>query len=353
MLQVPVNKKVRILYAIQGTGNGHIARATTLIPEIRKYADVDVLLSGLQVELSTAFKIDFRLKGLGFIFGKRGGIDVPQMLRKINLLAFFKEVKDLDLSCYDLVLNDFEPVSAWACKLQNVPCIQISHQTAVKDPNAPKPERGSLMGSWILKNYAPSLSSFGFHFQSYAENIFTPIIRDEVRSKKSIEGSHYTVYLPAYDDKYLVAILKKIKNVHWEVFSKRAKSTFHIDNVKISPIKNEDFIESISGCAGVLCGAGFETPTETLFLGKKLVVIPMSNQYEQQCNAVALEKIGVLVLKELHDKYVHQIEKWVCEDQKIHIYYPDNKGEVVRKLLAFANQRYFQNQFTFNFDVAS
>jgi hypothetical protein len=32
----------------------------------------------------------------------------------------------------------------------------------------------------------------------------------------------------------------------------------------------------------------FETPAEALFLGKKLLVIPMTGQYEQECNAAAL-----------------------------------------------------------------
>jgi len=47
-----------------------------------------------------------------------------------------------------------------------------------------------------------------------------------------------------------------------------------------------------SKATGVFCGAGFETPAEAMFLKKKLMVIPMKGQYEQQCNAAALEEIG-------------------------------------------------------------
>jgi hypothetical protein len=39
-----------------------------------------------------------------------------------------------------------------------------------------------------------------------------------------------------------------------------------------------------------LCNAGFETPAEALFMDKKLFVIPIHNQYEQECNACALIK---------------------------------------------------------------
>ena len=50
-----------------------------------------------------------------------------------NLVQFCKEVKQLDLSSYDLVLNDFEPVTAWAAKQQNKPSIGISHQNAFRN----------------------------------------------------------------------------------------------------------------------------------------------------------------------------------------------------------------------------
>jgi hypothetical protein len=43
---------------------------------------------------------------------------------------------------------------------------------------------------------------------------------------------------------------------------------------------------------GVLCGAGFETPAEAIYLRKKLLVVPMKNQYEQQCNGIAVEENG-------------------------------------------------------------
>ncbi len=47
----------------------------------------------------------------------------------------------------------------------------------------------------------------------------------------------------------------------------------------------------------MLCGAGFETPAEALFLGKKLMVIPMKGQYEQHINAASLKELGIPVLK--------------------------------------------------------
>ena len=61
------------------------------------------------------------------------------------------------------------------------------------------------------------------------------------------------------------------------------KPTNTIDNIIIRPVNNQDFVKSLSTCSGVICGAGFETPAEALFLKKKLLVIPMKGQFEQQC----------------------------------------------------------------------
>lgn len=94
-------------------------------------------------------------------------------------------------------------------------------------------------------------------------------------------------------------MLSKVKDVKWEVFSKHSRNSREEKNLNIKPINNEAFIKSMASSEGVLCGAGFETPAEALFLGKKLMVIPMKNQYEQHYNAAALMAMGIPVIKSL------------------------------------------------------
>jgi uncharacterized protein (TIGR00661 family) len=83
-----------------------------------------------------------------------------------------------------------------------------------------------------------------------------------------------------------------------------------------------------------LCGAGFESPAEALYLQKKLMVIPMKGQYEQQCNAAALNQLGVPVLKTLKIDYLNQIKNWVDLPQNISVDYPDITEEIIDKLIA-------------------
>ena len=320
---------MRILYAIQGTGNGHLSRAVDIVPCLQKHGDVDILVSGSQADLTLPFLVKYKLSGLSFIFGKSGGVSLWKTLARTNIRKLIKSIKNLPVEQYDLVITDFEPVSAWACYFKNKACIALSHQSAVLSPGLPQPDHTDMMGRLILKNYAPSSSQYGFHFSAFKENIFTPVIRDQVRAQKVNDNGHYTVYLPSYDDTRLISFLSEFKDITWDVFSKHNTRLSIIKNITIQPINGEKFTASMASSSGVLCGAGFETPAEALFLGKKLMVIPMKNQYEQHLNAAALRAMQVPVIKSLKPKYKPLISEWLNNGQSIPVNYPDRTQEII------------------------
>ena len=86
-------------------------------------------------------------------------------------------------------------------------------------------------------------------------------------------------------------------------------------------------------CKGVLCGAGFETPSEALFLKKKLMVIPMKNQYEQQCNAASLKKMGVPVIYDLNHDMIEIIRDWTKSRKIINVNYQGSPRKVLDQIL--------------------
>jgi uncharacterized protein (TIGR00661 family) len=323
---------MKILYAIQGTGNGHLTRAKEIIPILKEKGDVDILISGSECDIVLEYPITYKLYGLNYTFGKNGGINFWQTFRKVRLFRFLREIKNLPVKNYDLIINDFEPVSAWAAKFKNVNCISLSHQNAVLDEASPKKGKFKIE-RLILKYYAPAKLKFGFHFASYSSSIFTPIIRKKIRHSSVNNKGHYTVYLPSYDHNKILEVLSEVPLVKWHIFSKKTKQLIFKKNVMIYPINEFDFIKSITTCEGVLCGAGFETPSEALFLNKKLMVIPMKNQYEQQCNAAALEKMGVPVIKTLEKKRLKKIAKWIYSDATYKVNYPDITEDILESIL--------------------
>ncbi|SKB81074.1 glycosyltransferase family protein [Daejeonella lutea] len=320
---------MKILYAIQGTGNGHLSRALDIVPCLQKHGEVDILVSGSQGDLSLPFSVKYKLSGLSFIFGKSGGVSLWKTFARTNIRKLIRSIKNLPVEDYNLVITDFEPVSAWACYFKNKACISLSHQSAVLSPGLPRPEHADMMGKLLLNNYAPSSAQYGFHFSPFRENIFTPVIRSQVRTQELSNQGHYTVYLPSYDDKRLINFLSEFPDVKWDVFSKHNSKLSRTKNITIQPVNGEKFTASMASSAGVLCGAGFETPAEALFLGKKLMVIPMKNQYEQHLNAAALKAMAVPVIKSLKPRYKSMIEEWLKNGQKISVNYPDITQQIV------------------------
>lgn len=324
---------MKVLYAIQATGNGHISRAKELIPYLQKNIEVDVLLSGTSADIELGLPIRFYFKGLSFVFGKNGGVNIWRTIAQMDFWRFFKDIKRLPLNEYDLVINDFEPVSAWACFLQKKQCFALSHQFSLLNEKVPIPEKKARLSHLILKYYAPASVGYGFHFKSYASSIYTPVIQKELKSIRPRKENYFVVYLPAFDDKKIISVLSKIYNTNWVVFSKHTKERYSYGNIKVEQISNQGFIEKLINCSGVLCGAGFETPSEALYLKKKLLVIPMKNQYEQQCNAEALKNMGVPVMYDFNQNNIKIIEDWIKSKKIIEVDYSESPQKVINQII--------------------
>jgi uncharacterized protein (TIGR00661 family) len=323
---------MKILYAIQGTGNGHISRAREIVPLLQQHGDVDLLISGTQADVKLSQEIKFQLHGFSFIFGKKGGVNHYETWKSMNLPRFFSDMRKLPLKDYNLILNDFEPVTAWACKLRGIESVGLSHQASFLSVKVPKPQSINW-AQLVMKYYAPSTHHVGFHFKAYDNFIHTPVIRSEIRNLITTNLGHYTVYLPAIDDQFLLPILKQIPQVEWQVFSKHTKSTYRDGNVSVCPVNNEQFNASLASCAGLLTGGGFEGPSEALFLGKKLLVVPMKFQYEQQCNAFALQKMGIPVIWGSNKNWLPTLMKWVSDNQEHQFSFPDETAMVIDKVV--------------------
>jgi uncharacterized protein (TIGR00661 family) len=329
---------VKILYAIQGTGNGHIARAEDIVPILQQYGDLDLFVSGAQADIKLSYPVKYKSKGLSFFFGKTGGIDFLKTFKKNSSKEVYKEIKKFPVENYDLVINDFEPITAWACRKRDVPCVGLSHQSALLSLKTPRPRNMDPVGEWILHNYAPISKYVAFHFESYDDNIFTPVIRSDVRNAKIETKDHYTVYLPAYDDKKLVPLLSKIPQIKWHVFSKHAKKAYHVEKLSVYPVSKEHFAQSMITSTGVLCGAGFETPAEALYLGKKLLVVPMKSQLEQHYNAAALKNMGVPVLKKMKKKNIEKVIEWIESEKRVSVDYRDTTNEAVARAITLGTR---------------
>jgi len=303
---------MRILYGIQLNGNGHITRSSEIIETLfLNGCSVDVIGSGNNSNLNLYYPLEKKFKGLSLYYNSKGTIDWINSIKDANLNQLLKDI-NYDVKGYDLVISDFEPISAWSAYKNNVKCINISNQNSLLFKSVPKFNRDFIAESF-LRYFAYSEHRIGIHYKQYNNQIFQPII------PKSILNGHYKsenftiVYLPAYSLNYLVESFKKHKNKKWVVFSKEVKNYYYDQNVKVFPLSTENFQEHLKRCSSVITASGFSTTSEALVLGKKLWSIPIKKQYEQICNSKALKDMGIFI----EDLNYNSIKQWIEEYENI------------------------------------
>ncbi|GMM89275.1 MJ1255/VC2487 family glycosyltransferase [Vibrio fortis] len=328
---------MKILYGVQGTGNGHIARARAMANALKaKNVDVDFLFSGRDGDKyfsMEAFGNYQTRHGLTF-FSEQGQVKYGKTFLKNSLLRFRREIAELDLSHYDLVLNDFEPVSAWAAKKQKVPCIGISHQNAFRFD---VPKKG---GNWIehsvIQHFAPTEHYIGLHWYHFEQPILPPIVHTlSGREKASCaEGSadFSLVYLPFEDlDDVTDLLIKFISHqfvcYHPDIIEQRT-----VENIVFKPLSHDGFQIDLQACSGVIANGGFELPSEAMTLGKKLLLKPLAGQFEQLSNVATLEALGLAQMMSFLDPAA--LRSWLGEKQAEMVSYPDVASAIVEWILA-------------------
>ncbi len=324
---------MKILFGIQGTGHGHISRAREILPELQKYASVDVLISGYGCNLDLhGYRVD-KKRGISLVYDRRGRVSFLKTMGNIKFNVFVDDLMGVTASEYDLIISDFEPITSWAARKSGIPVVGLSHQASFLSHQTPRPAVRSYFAEKILRHYAPCTHPVGFHFRRYDNFIQAPVIRSEVRNLKPIEGDHVTVYLPAYEDLFLVEFFSQLSEVEWELFSIHTRVPHRIKNCLIQPVNNQTFLKSLERSYAVMTGGGFETCAESLFLGKKLMVIPITNQYEQLCNAAALSKFGVPVLQKLDYSGITNVDKWLNDDFSARLPEYCDVPELIRQII--------------------
>ncbi len=311
---------MKIFYGVQGTGNGHITRARVMAKEL--YAagiDVHFQFTGRPADKYFDMEIfngyDSRA-GLTF-HTEKGKVSYLKTALDAKPITFIKDLRSLDLSGYDLVISDFEPVTAWAAKNQKIPVLGIGHQYAF---NHKIPREGSdPIADQVMKYFAPADVGVGLHWHHFGQPILPPII-DTPETPLSIIKNKIIVYLPFEDQNEVIRLLSPFRKFEFHLYSPDvAKST--IDHITWKPLSRDGFQKDLYDCAGIISNAGFELASESLQLGKKILAKPLHAQMEQISNAAALQQLGYGHV--MHDLDAAVIEHWLHDNHAVHVTYPN------------------------------
>lgn len=327
---------MKILYGVQGTGNGHISRARAMAPALADQGiEVDYLFSGRPAERYFDMEPfgNFELRhGMSFVV-KNGRIDRFNTLKKSNPWRFISEIRNLDLSAYDLVLTDFEPITAWAAKLAGKRCIGVSRQYAFCY-NIPKIPSG--LGQLVFSYYAPADIKLGCHWDSFGEPILPPIIETNPWPQ-DIQSNLILVYLPFEDLPNLVSVLNRLPHTQFEIYHPDASENKKFHNVSVFKPARQAFQQSMARCSGIIGNAGFELASEALHMGCPLLVKPLNGQVEQLSNVMNLKLLGLAAsINEIDSEAINQ---WMEDRKSVQVLYPDVAHELAKWIATESSDR--------------
>ncbi|GGI87977.1 MJ1255/VC2487 family glycosyltransferase [Shewanella gelidii] len=320
---------MKILYGIQGTGNGHLTRARLMAAALhRKHIAVDFFFSGRQPNQFFDMQCfgNYQVQP-GLTFATRNGeVQLLNTALQNSLVRTLKDVHDLDLAGYDLVLNDYEPLSAWAAKRQGIPSVGISHQAALKYD---VPKIGNHWFNEVLLNYfAPTDISLGCHWHHFGFEILPPFV-DTAEPRAHLDNA-ILVYLPFENPVAIVSLLAQMPTQKFWVY--HGIQPQHIpDNVTWFGFSREGFKQHLAQCDGVISSAGFELISEALTLGKKLLIKPVLGQFEQLSNLAALQLLGAADGMSHLD--LQAVKRWLKSPSPEPIAYPQVGDALVDWLL--------------------
>jgi uncharacterized protein (TIGR00661 family) len=309
---------LKILYGVQGTGNGHIARTRALLPALKnKDVEIDFVFSGRSEEDFFDMQEfgNYRVfRGLTLIY-KRGRLEIMKTVLGNNLFTFIGDVISLNMANYDLVISDFEPITAWSTRLKGKPCVALSHQCAF-EYDIPKAQ-GYWGSKLIMKIFAPAKTKIGFHYDHFNQPVLPPLV--SATAKVHERSGTILVYMGFEAVEDIVSFLSGFTGISFEVFAKVDKRQER-GNITINPLSVDGFHQQLVACDGVISNAGFELSSECLVYGKKLLVKPLSGQYEQSCNVVALEMMGRATAMDSLDREV--LKEWLKQPTERPIIFP-------------------------------
>lgn len=331
---------MRLLYGVQATGNGHISRARALRHHLAAAGcQIDFLFSGRAADkfFDMAEFGDYQLrKGLSFV-SQAGKINLLQTAKQADIATLWQDVGALNTRRYDLVLTDYEPVTAWAARRQGTPVLALGHQYALQSP---VPLAG--FGWWyrrLLYNFAPARQSIGLHwhhFNSAATDrhvVLPPVVHLPGTQLPINDSDPFVlVYLPFEAPADITNWLAPLTAWRFRVYGPAGAPATVPAHIRFMPASVAGFQQDLHQCQAVVSNAGFELISEALQLKKSVLVKPLQGQPEQQANALALEQLQLaascqqLSSERLRNFLVHY-------QSKQQVQYPDVAQAISRWLL--------------------
>lgn len=299
---------MKILYGVPGEGMGHATRTKVIVHHLLKNHEVRIISSG---KAYTFLKAQFGervhlIEGLNFIH-KEGGISRSRtafdFITKSSDKLYKNFHKYIELHKTfkpNLVISDFESFSTVFSKINRIPLLSIDNIQVINrcklDISIPLHQKSNFkIAQQIVKAKVPQankyLISAFFNPLPLKSNtlIIPPIIRQEIVNTTRERGNHFLVYQNSLSARQLLPILEQLPGETFYVYGAGVRESHH--NVEFFPFNEKEFINHLAQAKAILTNGGYSLISEAVYLGKPILSIPLTNQFEQYLNAAYIEKL--------------------------------------------------------------
>lgn len=310
---------LKILYGICGLGNGHAMRQLPLLEELAA-RDTNLFLFAYS-QSHTFFKpwaearrIPLAEVAVPFTVTTAEGVDEeatrthPANLNRNFAIpnAAAHAAVTHHFGRPDLVITDYEPISAQFAYQHNVPLITLDQQSKflLTGNTLPPTLNGFSPTEEItrLRHFFPHathrLACSFFKVEGTGTNvtIIPPTLRPCIQNLmlKSAKNPTFTVYITGTNGSLelssLTQTLATFPSVRFNVFT-RANLGALPPHITLHQPEESTFLQSLSISHGIITSAGHSLLSEAMFLGLPVLAIPTAI-YEQHLNATIIQQEG-------------------------------------------------------------
>jgi uncharacterized protein (TIGR00661 family) len=294
----------KIVYGVSGEGSGHSSRSREMITHLEQLGHVVKVVSydrGYR-NLRDDFDV-FETEGLHISSSDNKVSKVKTFTENLQRLSKgHKKLQELRKEIFkgfkpDCVITDFEPMTAYLANHYDLPLITIDNQHRLRYMSYPCPanlQNDRRMTVNIIRAMVPrpDISLVTTFYLGEPSNdrtfFFPPILREVVLSLLPRQDDHILVYLTSGFETFM----RKLKTFHRERFLIYGLDRNHVDgNFTYKPFSGKGFLEDLSSCKAVMATAGFTLMTESFYLRKPYLALPMLGQFEQEINGYLMAKL--------------------------------------------------------------
>lgn len=315
---------MRVMFAVQGEGRGHLTQAMAAAEILRQTGHhlAAVVVGGdsnrsLPPYFESSLTVPLiRVRSPGFVFRNGRGVCAFGTVRRLLFhLAGYRESlltldRVIDEVRPDLIINFLEPLVGLRALLRSgdVPVLAVGHQFMLGHPAFVRTRRHWFQ-QFFMRRYVDVVGArstrLALSFYPAADLpdrgllVSPPLLRSDLFQKEPVGGDYLLIYLLNHG--YATDILnwhQRHPSVPIHCFYDKPgapPAEAVTPNLTFHQLDGARFLQLMAGARGVVCTAGFESVCEAAYLGKRTLLVPVENHVEQMLNALDAARAGLAI----------------------------------------------------------